>query len=223
MLSVSLRITDYLQSIVQVVKFVDGEPCIIQAENSQVKLHVPKGVHGAILANVHTNHAQFMHHVPKNDCLVAPICEYHLQQLYQTKLTHPKDVKYRIEMPHIVKDVDKVRPHIRILHGNLRNGTATLEVERHSSRNHEGKTSFNIDENLVTIHTNHFSGYIITAKHINCCAQSALALLFGSLQNIQQAMPLATVKIYLSSRIADCEHVRVFQKSSKTNIETNLE
>ena len=200
--------------MVRIVILVRGEPCVVQAENSQVKLHVPKGVYGAILANVHTNHARFMHHVPNNDCVIAPVCEYHLQEPYRELILdktvkvkvlppNPEDIKFRIEIPHILKDVDYVRPHIRVRHGNLHSGVPVLE--KLSSKHHNSKISFDIDDNYITIHTNHFSGYIVSAKHINCCAKSANVHLFASLRNIPEARPLATVKVYLSSILSSME------------------
>ena len=101
------------------MKLVNGKDCVVQADNSQVKLKVPKGVNGAILSNIHSNHARFMHHIPENDCLLAPICEYHLQEPYRELILgkkikveilpqNPEDIKYMIEIPHIVKDVDNV-------------------------------------------------------------------------------------------------------------------
>ena len=208
--------------MVQVIKMVKGEPCVVQAENSQVKLHVPDGVHGTIVANVHTNHARFMHHIPEKDCLVAPVCEYHLQQPYREAALCgkygflippplPENVKYRIEMPHIIEDVEKVRPHIRVRHGNLHSGIPPLE--KHSAKTHKGKMSHNINENFVTIHTGHFSGYIVTAKGIKCCGQRAKVHLFAALRNIFEAKPLATVKVYLSSihsNIDDFQFVSIY-------------
>ena len=208
--------------MVRIVTLVKGEPCVVQAENSQVKLHVPKGVHGAILANIHTNNARFIHHVPDDDCLVSPICEYHLQQPYREQSLHerlkipipphlPEDPKYQIDIPHIVKDVDNVRPHIRVQHGNLHSGKPALET--HSLENCKSNISFDIDEDYVTIHTNHFSGYIVSAKCINCCGQKANVHLFASLRNIPEATPLATAKVYLSSihsDIKDYQCVRIF-------------
>ena len=70
---------------------------------------------------------------------------------------------------------------------------------------------YDIDEKYVTIHTSHFSGYIVTAEAINCCAQSVNMMTFGSLRNIQSAKPLLSVKIYFSSihsQIKDYEWVR---------------
>ena len=207
--------------MVRIVTLVQGEPCVVQAQNSQVQLHVPKGVHGAILANIHTNNARFMHHVPHKDCLVAPICEYHLQQPYREqslseryKILIPpplcEDVKYRIDIPHIVQDVDCVRPRIRVRHGNLHSGKPALQ--KHSAKTRKGKISFNINEDYVTIYTNHFSGYIVSAKHINCCGQKANVHLFASLRNIPDDKPLATMKVYLSSihsNIEDYQFVRI--------------
>ena len=73
--------------------------------------------------------------------------------------------------------------------------------------------SFFVDRKVVTVHTKHFSGYLVTAEGVNCCGQSAHAHMFGSLRNYQNANPLATVKIYLSSihtNIEDYQIVRFF-------------
>ena len=206
--------------MVGVLHIANGRACVVKSKNSQVKLHVPERVHGVILANIHTNHARFMHHIPDNDCLVAPVCEYHLQEPYrelvldktvkvQVLPTNPEDIKFRIQVPHIVKDPENVRPHIRVRQGNLHSRVTTLE--KFSFKHRNSKISFDIDENYVTIHTNHFSGYIVSVKHINCWAKYANVHLFASLRNIPIESPLATVKVYLSSihsNIEDYQHVR---------------
>ena len=212
--------------MVRVVKFVDGEPSIIQAENSQIKLHVPKGVYGAILANIHTNYARFLHHIPDDDCLVSPICEYHLQKPYQELILgktievkflkpRPDGVKYRIQIPHIVKDVDKVQSLIRVRHGNLHNDVL---LEKLSPQTQGGNISLDVNEEFVTINTNHFTGYIVTAKHINCCGKSANIHVFGSLRNIPKARPLATVKVYLSSIHSNIKDYQFVSISVEINI-----
>ena len=218
----------------QIVKLVYGEPCVVQAENSQVKLHVPEGVYGAILANIHTNHARFMHHVPDDDCLVAPLCEYHLKEPYREMILDKKikveilqpslgDNDYRIEMPHIVNDVSKVRPLIRVRHGNLHSGVPALE--KLSPKQKDDSISFDIDEELVTIHTNHFSGYIVSAKGINCCAHSANLHVFASLRNIPNKKPLATMEVYLTRILYDIEdykHVRIILSLKQTSFNVEI-
>ena len=212
----------------RIVRLVNGEACAVQAKNSQVKLHVPKGVYGAILANIHTNHARFIHHVPEDHCLVAPICEYHLQPPYQELVLGkkikvnilkptPEDIKYQIEIPHVVRDVNNVRSQIRVRHGNLHSGVPALE--KLSPKSRSGNISVDIGKEFVTINTNHFTGYIVSAKRINCCGQSAFAHVFGSLTNIPEAKPLATVKVYLSSvhgAIEDYQSVSIFLKFINT-------
>ena len=178
------------------MKIVNGEPCTIQGPNSAVALHVPKGVHGEILAKVHTNNFQhFIHHIPKNHCLVSPVCEYHLQpSLYNSS---PHIGKFKIQIRHIVKDIEKVQPHIKVRYGNLHKGE--LENAKHLHQHQSDTVQYDINEKFVTINTRHFTGYMVTAESINCCAQSAYVLLFGSLTNVPQDVPLAAVKIYFSS------------------------
>ena len=197
------------------VKIVNGEPCSIHGPNSDVLLHVPRGVCGAILANVYTNNARFLNHIPSSDCLVSPVCEYHLQpSLYQN---YPQVGQFKIQIPHIVKDVNKVRPHIRVSFGNLYSG----KMVKVNTSNH-GQTNslhYEINEQKVIITTSHFSGYIITAEAINCCAQSACALLFGCLRNVPKAVPLAIVKVFLSSVhlcIEDYQMVSIWRKKQNS-------
>ena len=115
---------DYLGRWVQVVRIVNGQQCTIQALNSDVILHVPEGVHGAVLANIHTDPTRFIKNIPKDDCLVSPICEYHLEPSLGRKPSTGKN--YKIQIPHIVADVDKVRDHLRVYRGNL-HGDDSLE------------------------------------------------------------------------------------------------
>ena len=139
-----------------------------------------------------------MHHIPQGVCLVSPVCEYHLQpSLYKS---FPHLGKFKIQIPHIVKDVNKVHPHIRIQYGNLQSGVTPLAEEKSLLHQSDGMVQHAIDDKYVTIYTSHFSGYIVTAEAINCCAQSAYVLLFGSLRNFPKASPLATVKVYLKSK-----------------------
>ena len=218
--------TDFLRRKVRIVRLVKGVPCKIQAAKSKVILHVPEGVNGAILANIHTNVSRFSKHIPENDCLIAPICEYHLQPYVQEQLSlgdrnndsqissniehsSPK-MKYKIEIPHIVTDVEKVRPHLKVRHGNLHSGVLVMDDDPHDDQGE--KVEYHIDDKYVTILTSHFSGYIITAEGINCCGQTANLLFFGSLRNRPYAKPqaMATVKVFISNKMEDYQNVSIF-------------
>ena len=186
----NLLIPGFLKARLNIVRTIRGKSCIIQGTDSDTLLHVPNGVYAVLLENIHTDTNKFLHHIPSNDCLVSPICEYHLQPFLGTIL--PKDVKYKIQVPHIVRDIHQVEKNIGIRCGDIRSG-AFLPVHKLENDRYE------IDEKYVNIHTSHFSGYIVTAEGINCCSKSANVLLFGSLANNLEMGPSVTVKIYLAS------------------------
>ena len=187
------------------MKLVNGEPCSVQAPNSEVVLHVPKGVFGVLLANIHTTHSKFLHLVPRNHCLISPICEYHLYAGWNK--TPPYDSIHRIQIPHVLDSIKRVKGDIRIWHGNLHENEIAMEDRTEE----KGRVQHDIDYKYVNILTNHFSAFIVSAECIKCCGTSAKVHLFGSLTNIPKAKPLVTVKIYLSSvhsRIKDYRMVR---------------
>ena len=196
--------TAALEKRFQIVRIVRGEPCTIQIPNSEVLLHVPPGVHGAVLANIHTNHAKFLDHIPKNDCVVSPICEYHLQPSIDSRL--PADVTYKLQVPHIIRAIPQVKDKITIKHINIERATSDNggDLSKKPER-------YEIDEKHVTIYTTHFCAYIVTAEDVDCCSGHANVLLFGTLsQDFEKKTSRATVKVFFSSDhigIADYEKV----------------
>ena len=179
-----------MQTRLDIVRLIRGKPCTIQGNDSDTLLHISQGVCAALLGNIHTNPTKFRHHIPSNDCLVAPICEYHLQPFIGRIL--PPATKYKIQVPHIVRNVHQARRLIRIRQGDI-HSRSVLPVQKLE------KYKYEMDEKYMTIYTSHFSGYIVTAEGINCCSKSANVLLFGSLANNPEMGPLVTVKIYLAS------------------------
>ena len=91
-----------------------------------------------------------------------------------------------------LRNVDRAQRCIRVRHGDI-HSSSVLPVHKLE------KDKYEMDEKYVTIHTSHFSGYIVTAEGINCCSKSANVLLFGSLVNNLEMGPSVTVKVYLSS------------------------
>ena len=183
-----------------IATILQGKSCVIQGRNSAVKLHVPDGVYGVILTKIHTNHAKFMNFISKSDCIIGPICEYSLHK--SSKASVSGNVRYKLQIPHILKDVQTIRQHIRVRHFDSQ---TTTRIDQ------EDDIQYDIDDKYVTIYTSHFCAYIVTAEGINCCASSALALVFGSVRNSPEDQPLSSVKIYLSSilfQIADYRDVR---------------
>ena len=200
---------DLLKAHMDTVRLLSGESCLIQGNNSDVILHVPGEIHGAILANFHTNYDKFNCHIPKNSCLLGPICEYHLE--HALGKPYPKKTKFLIQLPHVCRDIQRIRKCIRVRHGKIQR-VVPLEVEDQLMDSQDGDFAYDINDKYVEIHTTHFSGFIVTADCITCCGTSVNVLLFGSLSNIPDAEPLATLKVYFSSlhsEIKDFHFVRI--------------
>ena len=184
------------------MSFIKGEPCTIQGAKSDVILWVPKGVYGVVLSKIHTNHARFQKHLRNKECLISPVCEYLLYPYLKDDLVvrDQKNIdaepEFTLQIPHIVEDVDKVRQHIRVKHGNIHGFVPLHSVEAAEL----GRACFDINENYVNINTRHFSGFVVSADGINCCSRSMLALIFGSLKKIPGEYLLTKLKIYLASK-----------------------
>ena len=77
-----------------------GSSATIHALHANVILHVPEGVFGIILGNVHTNFRTFSHLVQEADCIISPMCEFELHNYDDI----PRSAWYTIQVPHIVKN-----------------------------------------------------------------------------------------------------------------------
>ena len=150
-LTAFISLPGFLQARLDIVRLIRGSSCTIQGKDSNTLLHIPDGVYAAVLGNIHTNPSKFQHHIPRNDCLVGPICEYHLEPFIGKIL--PTDAKYKIYVPHTVRNVHQTQKYIRVRCGDIHNGIL-LPVHKLE------KDRYEIDEKYVTIHAKHFSGYI---------------------------------------------------------------
>ena len=138
-------------------------------------MYTPRGIKGAILANIHTNHGQFLKHISESVNVwflpfVNTSCNQNLKILKTTKKTaaqrKQKDQRYLIRIPHAIKEIDKVEKRIRIKHGNIHSCVPPLIVERKPNSRHPDHVSFTVDRKYVNIYTNHFSGFIVTVEDI---------------------------------------------------------
>ena len=177
-----------LQRSWDIVKLIKGRPCIVHGPDSETLLHVPEDVYAVLLGNIGIYSHKIKHHIPRNDCLVTPICEYHLQPFNGRRT--PVCTKFKLRVPHILRKISQVKDSIRIRYGDVR-GIATLPLLE--------RNNFEIDEKYLNISISHFSGFIVTAEGINCCSSSANMILYGSLANSSEMGPLVTVRAYLGS------------------------
>ena len=182
-----------LKERAEIIEVIYGEASTIQGPNSEVKLQTPKGAYGVLFGTVHTNHQQFLHLIPDSDCLISPVCEY---GFHPDEEKHSPEGMFKLLIPHIVKDIGKVRGHIQVRQATSGDWGLTTDIPQHD--NTQNKDAFwEMDNKYIHLHTKHFCKFLITAEGINCCTQSAELLLFGSLE--QQAQPTVTVKPYLGS------------------------
>ena len=177
---------------------INGEPCVIQGPNSDVILHVPRGVHGAIIANIYTDNARFTRHIPTEDCLISPICEFHLQPfLYKSSLNVGR---YKIHIPTIMKDV--YGPNT-VRHGSLYGGRLAKAKSQwlYGYDDQRGVVNCAIEGDHVIVYTSHLCGFIVTTESFNCCGRSANIHVFGSLCNWHSIThrPVGLVMVYFSS------------------------
>ena len=193
--------SDLLLTNSDIVRLITGKPCSVQGIDSEVILHVPKDVFAVLQGNIHTDPSKFLHHIPSNECLIGPICEYHLKPFEEL----PKDAVYRLQIPHIVRNVTQVRKHIRVRHGDLHSKSELAVYELQED-------NFQIDEKYVTINIRHFSDYIVTAEGINCCSGRTNVHLFGSLTNSQHLGASAIIKIYMSSILSQIKDFKTVSK-----------
>ena len=186
-----------------------GEPCIIQAKNSRVKLHVPKGVHGAVLGNIHTIHSKFLHLIPDSECIVGPMCEYSVHPFINGPQI-PSSEKFILQVPHIMQCISNVHDNIKVRWVNLGANVTTLVKAQGNMGSESEDSSYSADNKYINILTSHFTTFLVTAENINCCAGSANVLLYGSLQNFPDSKPHVKVKVFFSgilSKIKDYEDV----------------
>ena len=212
----------FLQKLVQIVRIVKGEPCVIQAKNSQVKLHVPKGVHGTVLGKIHTNHTKFLHLIPDSECVVGPMCEYSIHPFINGSQIHSTE-QFLLQIPHVIQNLTEVGYQLKVQCVNLNAGVTKLVKTQFEMELESEDSCYYADDKYINILTRHFSTFLVTAENIKCCAGSANIVLYGSLKNFPDSKPTTTVKVYFSSvhsNIKDYEDVSI---SFFTNIVKTVE
>ena len=183
--TLSLFITDVLKHKAQIVEIIHGSAVTIQALHSDVILHVPDGVYGIILGNIHTDHWRFRHLVPEKDCIISPICEFHF---CGSTLESPP--RFKLLAPHIVRNI-YVEVKFQLKQG------AVLQIAKRFTTEVPATPSevfYNVHNGHVEILTDHFTKFLVTAKEIECCCHSAAVLVFSKLNR-----EIADVRIRFAS------------------------
>ena len=202
MFSENLIILDCLQREIQIAVLVTGEACAVRAPYSDVILHVPEEIYGILLGKIRTNLSRYSHLFPHNECVISPICEYSFHQLLD-KPAVSKNAKYRIQIPHVARDINNFGQQIIVRHGSIHNGhfrkcPAGVPEEGHD-------TYYTVGDKYVDVYTSHFSATVVTQESIDCCCRSAKATVFGTLRNKSGQKPLVKLKVFLTSLLHNIE------------------
>ena len=161
----------------------------IQALHSDVILHVPDGVYGIILRNIHTNHWKCTNFIHEDDCIIGPTCEFVLSK--GSKI--PSEAMFRIQVAHIARqtsDIEKIG-----MKQGFRNHYFDIQPFSRSQLFADVDTFFKANRRYVDIYTHHFSDYIIYAKERNYCGQSIAMIGFSSMDE-EVSDSMATVILY---------------------------
>ena len=127
------------------------------------------------------------------------MCQYSIHPFINSP-DIPTQERFILKIPHVVKNVEKVKNYFRVRHGNILRPVPNMKLvtQRNSSQNENG-TYFDVDDKYISIFTNDFSDFVPTIKEINCCSGSANVLLYGSLTNKAKAKALVSLKVYMTS------------------------
>ena len=172
------------------MEIVHGSAVTIQALHSDVILHVPDGVYGIILGNIHRDHWRFRHLVEENDCIISPICEFF------RKGAHTNE-RFTIEVPHILRDIPEARAKIAVKYRTHSEGTFSQAPTSSQMRSSED-TYFDYNSMHVDIHTRNLGNFFILAEDTNCCSKNALMLAFCKMEEDGQT-PVADIFLYFAS------------------------
>ena len=80
-----------------------GEPCILQAPDSDLSLHIPEGSKGLFTMRVHTDHTRFPGVVPDEECIISPLVEVEHKRLTDEEKEEEEACPYLIKIPHKLK------------------------------------------------------------------------------------------------------------------------
>ena len=179
-----------LKHRVQIVEIVHGSAVTIQMAQSDVILHVPDGVYGIILGNIHIDHWRFRHLVSENDCIIGPICEF-----FHKGAQVPEWARFCIQVPHIVKDISSMKGKIGVKH--IQKGDISIALPLTPKQN-PSDVYYSHNDSFVEISTGHFCQFIPIAKGTNCC-NSASMIALSELELDESGCHFAKIGIHFSS------------------------
>ncbi len=158
----------------------------------------PKGAQGTIWCYVHTDPRPFLPYIPKNECLIAPIVDYHLSSGAQTNSGW-----FIIKVPHCQK---LNHSSVKVRHGNVYERSAghfrTLDQYQTEADGFAAPGSlsafFTVHSHYILICTKTFSQFICTSCDLVCQGQGQ-AFVFGKMLKDTAAGSVTSLRLYTCS------------------------
>ena len=208
-------VTGFLKSRVQIVEIIHGSAVTIQALHSDVIVHVPDGVYGIILGNIHTDPWRFRYFVSEKDCIIAPICEFFFKSSSDCGL--PSGARFHFQAPHVVEHVAHLTQTLKVSYRHSRN--QNFQEIKHITHAHVGHSSPTcyFESRVVHIFTRHFTEFLITSEGINHCSGSAEMMIFSKM-NTKSQKPIADISIHMGSLLYQMEDFAIVSNFNPINV-----
>ncbi len=180
---------------------------------SDVTVAMPLGARGSISGTVHTDAKPFLDHIPDDECLVAPIPDFHLGTDTETN-----SGRFVMKVPHCLNSSDLSSVVVR--HGDIHKGKAFAKIPRCDNET-EANSWMNgpangspapysfywVDDENIWICTQGFSQFICTSCKYECRGQGQ-AFIFGKVAGESWPAPVASVRLYMCSPLHRIEDYR---------------
>ena len=160
---------------------IQGEAMTLQDSNSDVSVHVPEGVRAVLWQRVYTEFSRFRGVVPKDECMVGPVVEIHVEELGE-KQEAVRD-HYKIKIPHCLTKKEQLSS-IKVKSGNIYSKRKFVKLKT-KKKNRNRSISYEVDEKYVTIHSTHFCQFVCSTSE-QICKRSIMAFAYGSLKQLGQ-------------------------------------
>ena len=190
LLTSSVFVLAILKRRVGIVEIIHGSAVTIQALHSDVILHVPDGVYGIILGNIHTDHWRFRHLVPENDCIISPICNFYWKDSDIKSAT-----KFKLQVCHIFQNIYTIADKIKVIR---RENGESITAKYFTPKQDPSMVYYNFNHRYIDILTPNFSKFFVTAEGLECCASSMTVVSFAKMRNSESG-PVANVVAHFGS------------------------
>ena len=174
-----------------------GKALTLQAEKSNISLHVSDGIHAVLQGCVHTDHSRFIKAIPPDECIVAPMVEFHDNPIPVAPTHQPIRPQYIVQIPHYVPD-ESDWEYIQVRSGDIHADNIFTDIEKYKE-NGDQEIYYKMDKEFITILTTHFTNYTCTAYKKSFCSSLASCLVFGSIEPYSEEENLAEVQPFFCS------------------------